>query len=95
MFVSVVIDAGGEDSKRVTANLLQRYGFKAVQGNCYEAYNINEKQLARLKLDIDRATDFYDAIRFYQYPVDDKLVISALSENRWRRMILKERKSAK
>ncbi len=94
MFVSVIIDAGGEDSSRVTSNLLLRYGFKQVQGNCFESYNMNEKQLARLKLDLDRATDFYDAIRFYQYPIDDRLVISSLSENRWRRMILKEKNSA-
>ncbi|MBN2625248.1 MAG: CRISPR-associated protein Cas2 [Spirochaetales bacterium] len=94
MFVSVIIDAGGEDSSRVTASLLHRYGFTQVQGNCFESYNMNEKQLARLKLDLDRATDFYDAIRFYQYPVDDRLVISSLTENRWRRMILKEKNSA-
>lgn len=91
MFVSVVIDSGSEDSQRLLGSLLLRYGFTQVQKNCYESLSVSEKQLARLKLDIDRGSDFYDSIRVYQFPMEDTLVITAQNEKRWRRKIIKER----
>ena len=35
--------------------------------------------------DLDRATDSYDRVRFYQYPFDDTLVITDLETKKWRR----------
>lgn len=69
-------------------SLLFRYGFKQVQNNVFESPRVSEKQLARLKLDLDRATDFYDALRFYQFPLEDTLAVTSLAEKRWRRTIL-------
>ncbi len=91
MFVSIVVDLGNEDSARIVQSLLFRYGFKQIQNHTYESLTINEKNLSRLKLDLDRATDFYDSIRIYQYPVDDTLVITSLAEKRWRRSVLKNK----
>ncbi|MDA3850341.1 MAG: CRISPR-associated protein Cas2 [Spirochaetaceae bacterium] len=90
MFVSVVIDSGNEDSQRLLTNLLQRYGFTQLQKGCFESLKMSDKQLARLKLDMDRASDFYDSIRVYQYPMEGTLVITSLNEKRWRRKIIKE-----
>ena len=91
MFVSIVTDLGNEDSHKVVQNLLFRYGFKQIQKYTFESLSINENNLSRLKLDLDRATDFYDSIRIYQYPIDGKLVITSLTEKRWRRNILKDK----
>jgi len=89
MFVSVVVDLGNEDSEKAVTSLLLRYGFKQFQKNVYESASFDEKKLSRLKLDLDRATDFYDSLRFYQYPLDGRLVITSLNEKRWRKYILK------
>ena len=94
MFVSVVLDLGNEDSQKAVTGLLFRYGFSQLQQNVFECTRLSEKHLARLKLDLDRATDFYDAIRFYQYPVDDTLVITSLTEKRWRRVVVRDRSDA-
>ncbi len=91
MFVSIVVDLGNEDSQKIVQNLLFRYGFKQVQNNTFESLSINDNNLSRLKLDIDRATDFYDSIRIYQYPIEGTLVITSLTEKRWRRNVLKEK----
>lgn len=91
MFVSIVLDLGNEDSEKAVQSLLFRYGFKQVQNNTFESTSIADKYLSRLKLDIDRATDFYDTVRFYQYPVEETLVITSLSEKRWRRLIVREK----
>lgn len=93
MFVSIIVDLGNEDSEKVVQNLLFRYGFKQIQKNTFESLKINENNLSRLKLDLDRSTDFYDSIRLYQYPIEGKLVITSLSEKRWRRNVLKEKNS--
>jgi CRISPR-associated protein Cas2 len=93
MFVSIVVDLGNEDSQKIVQNLLFRYGFKQVQNNTFESLSINDNNLSRLKLDIDRATDFYDSIRIYQYPIEGTLVITSLTEKRWRRNVLKEKNS--
>jgi len=91
MFVSIVLDLGNEDSEKAVQSLLLRYGFKQVQRNTFESTSIVDKYLSRLKLDIDRATDFYDTVRFYQYPVEETLVITTLAEKRWRRLVVKEK----
>ncbi len=95
MFVSVVVELGSEECSTIVQALMLRYGFKQVQHHTYESLTINDKNLSRLKLDLDRAADFYDSIRIYQYPVNNTLVISSLTEKRWRRSVLKEKDSEK
>ena len=90
MFVSVVLDLGNEDSLKVVTGLLFRYGFRQMQKGVFESTSIDDKRLSRLKIDMDRATDFYDSIRFYQYPVDGTVAITSLNEKRWRRVMIRE-----
>lgn len=89
MFVSVVCDLGSEDSRAAVFSLLPQYGFEKVQRACFESGRIGEKQLASLKRDIDKVTDYYDTIRLYQYPVDGILAISVLKQNQWKRIMVK------
>ncbi len=90
MFVSVVLDLGNEDSLKAVTGLLFRYGFRRTQKGVFESTTLDEKRLNRLKVDLDRATDFYDSLRFYQYPVEGTLAITSLTEKRWRRVIIRE-----
>ena len=90
MFVSVVLDLGNEDSIKAVTSLLFRYGFRQMQKNVFESTSTDDKRLSRLKVDLDRATDFYDSIRFYQYPVEGTVAITSLNEKRWRRFTLRE-----
>lgn len=80
MFVSVMIDPGGEESAAHLSELLTFYGFERVQRACWESSTVSEKQLATLKREIDRLTDYYDVIRIYQYPVEGVLAISSLAK---------------
>jgi len=89
MFVSVVCDLGGEDSRAAIYGLLPQYGLEKAQRACFESSRITEKQLAALKRDIDKVTDYYDTIRIYQYPVEGRLAISILKENRWKRVVVR------
>ncbi|GAB1432844.1 hypothetical protein MASR2M29_14690 [Spirochaetota bacterium] len=89
MFVSVLCDLGSDDSRAAVYGLLPQYGFEKLQRACYESSSITEKQLLALKRDIDKVTDYYDSIRMYQYPVEGKLVITSLKENRWRRIVIR------
>lgn len=90
MFVSVVLDLGNEDSLKAVTGLLFRYGFRQMQKGVFESTAMDDKRLSRLKIDMDRATDFYDSIRFYQYPVDGTVAITSLNEKRWRRVTIRE-----
>jgi len=89
MFVSVILDLGNDDSRRSVNEMLLFYGFNQVQKDVYESTKLNEKRLGRLKLDIDRATDYYDVVRIYQYPVNDTLVITQLTQKKWKRKIMR------
>ncbi|MCF7927628.1 MAG: CRISPR-associated protein Cas2 [Spirochaetales bacterium] len=89
MFVSVACDLSGEDTRKEVAHILLQYHFKPVLANVFESARIGEKSLLRLKRDLDKATDFYDIIRFYQYPVENTLVITELKKNKWARTLLK------
>ncbi len=89
MFVSVVCDLGGEDSRAAVYALLPQYGFEKVQRACFESSRASDKQVAALKRDIDKVTDYYDTVRIYQYPVEGRLAISILKENRWKRIIVR------
>ena len=87
MFVSVALDPGSEERARELADLLARYGFEKVQRGLWESALVASASLERLKRDIDRATDAYDRVRIYQYPVDGVLVVSGMREKKWRRLV--------
>lgn len=88
MFVSVVFDIASEDHLIEVQKLLGIYALTKIQENVYETNSIKENTLSRLKRDIDRATDSFDTIRFYQYPVENTLVITSLKRKQWRKTIL-------
>jgi len=46
--------------------------------------------IGQLKRDMDRATDSYDRIRIYQYPMDGFFVVSGMREKKWRRLVAKQ-----
>ena len=89
MFVSVVGEFSVDDHKSAVFHLLKQYGFKMVIKDVFESETINSQDLNRLKRDIDRVTDSYDIIRFYQFPLDDALAITSLKEKKWRRWKIK------
>ena len=89
MFVSVIIDPGGEESAVHLSELLTFHGFERVQRACWESSTVNEKQLIDLKREIDRVTDYYDVIRIYQYPVKGLLAISTLAKKKWRKILIR------
>ncbi len=88
MFVAVACDLGNEDRVGSVENLLLQYGFRKLQQNLYESAVISEKQLVRLKKELDGLTDSYDSLRIYQYPLEDTLVVSSLKEKKWRKLVL-------
>jgi CRISPR-associated protein Cas2 len=88
MFVAVACDLANEDRLGSVGNLLQQYGFRKLQQNLYESATISEQSLSRLKKELDGLTDSYDSLRFYQYPLQETLVVSSLKEKRWRKLVL-------
>jgi len=85
MYVAVCVELAGDDSRQAAQELLTQYGFKRLLAGLYESYTVSDERLARLKRDLDRVTDSYDRVRFYQYPLDDTLVITDLETKKWRR----------
>jgi len=88
MFVSVVCDIGSEDNKEAVYNVLKMYGFKEIISNVFESTKIKEDTLLRLKRDIDKNTDHYDKIRFYQFPFDETFAITFLTHKRWKKYVV-------
>lgn len=89
MFISVVLDPGGEESARQLAELLATYGFEKVQRACWESVTVNDQVLVKLKQEIDQVTDYYDCVRLYQFPVDGVLAITILAKKKWKRIVVK------
>lgn len=89
MFVSVVLDPGGIDSARALVSVLVHSGFKKIQRACWESMSVTENDLSMLKKEIDRVTDYYDAVRIYQFPVNGMFVITELKQKRWKRCQMK------
>ena len=87
MFVSIAVDAGSENRSKELADLLAQYGFQRVQRGLWESVSITTGTLTRLKRDLDKATDGFDKLRFFQYPMEGTLVLSSLREKKWRRMV--------
>jgi CRISPR-associated protein Cas2 len=88
MFVAVACDLGSEDHQSRVHSSLVEYGFKKVHDGLYESFTINDQGLLRLKRELDRLTDSYDGLRFYQYPMENTLVISVLKEKKWRKTVV-------
>ena len=89
MFVSIAMDPGSEERARELADLLGQYGFEKVQRGLWESARITPVTLARIKRDLDKATDGLDRLRLFQFPVDGTLVLSTLRDKKWRRMVAK------
>jgi len=89
MFVSVAIDPGSESRAKELADLLAQYGFDRIQRGLWESVFVSPDTLNRLKKDIDRATDAFDRVRIFQFPVEGTLALTTLRDKKWRRMIAK------
>jgi len=87
MFVSIALDPGSRERARELADLLAQYGFKKIQNLLWESTTVTQDTLNRLKRDLDKATDGFDRLRFFQFPMEGTLVLSSLREKKWRRMV--------
>ena len=87
MFVSIVLDPGAEGLAKELADLLGQYGFEKIQRGLWESAFVSPETLIRIKKDLDRATDAFDRLRIFQYPVDGALVVTTLRDKKWRRMV--------
>ena len=87
MFVSVAVDPGSEGRAKELADLLAQYGLTKIQRGLWESAFLSAEALNRLKRDLDRATDAFDRIRIFQFPVEGTLALSTLKEKKWRRMV--------
>jgi CRISPR-associated protein Cas2 len=89
MFVSIAVDPGSEGRAKELADLLGQYGFDKIQRGLWESAFVSPETLTRLKRDLDRATDAFDRLRIFQFPVDGTLVLTTLRDKKWRRMVAK------
>jgi CRISPR-associated protein Cas2 len=94
MFVSIAVDPGSEGRAKELADLLSQYGLEKVQRGLWESAFISPDTLNRLKRDLDRATDAFDRLRIFQFPVNGTLVLSSLRDKRWRRLVAKGNEKA-
>lgn len=90
VFVAIACELVSEKHKEDVYDLLRQYGFTAVCSNVYESVSIRAEVLSRLKRDLDRRTDYYDKIRMYQYPLEGVLVVTSLTDKKWRKTIMKK-----
>ncbi len=89
MFVAVSCELANKDHRDAVYHLFRQYGFKQIMTDVFESASVSEKILSRLKRDIDRVTDSYDSLRFYQYPLEDTLVITSYKEKKWRKLTIR------
>ena len=90
MFVAIAVDPGTEGRAGELADLLIQYGFVKVQRGLWESTAVTQATLTRLKRDLDKATDGFDRLRFFQFPMDGTLVLSSLRDKKWRRMVARD-----
>jgi CRISPR-associated protein Cas2 len=90
MFVSIALDPGSEERAQELADILAQYGFTRVQRLLWESMTISPDTLNRVKRDMDKATDGFDKLRFFQFPMEGTLVLTSLKEKKWRRMVAKD-----
>lgn len=90
MFVSVILDPESAETATELSQILTQFGFKKAQRACWEHTTLNDAQLAEVKRSIDRVTNYYDAVRIYQFPVDDGMfAVSEMKQKKWRRGLFK------
>ncbi|MDR1446079.1 MAG: CRISPR-associated protein Cas2 [Treponema sp.] len=89
MFVSIAVDPGSEGRAKELADLLSQYGFEKVQRGLWESSIVSPETLDRLKRDLDRATDAFDRLRIFQFPLNGTLALTTLRGKKWRRMVAK------
>jgi CRISPR-associated protein Cas2 len=87
MFVSIAVDPGSEGRAKELADLLVQYGFEKIQRGLWESAFISPETLSRVKRDLDKATDAFDRVRLFQFPVEGTLVLTSLRDKKWRRMV--------
>jgi CRISPR-associated protein Cas2 len=87
MFVSIALDPGSEGRAKELVDLLGQYGFDKIQRGLWESAFVSPETLTRLKKDLDRATDAFDRLRIFQFPVDGTLALTSLRDKKWRRMV--------
>lgn len=90
MYVCVAVDCGSEERARELAELLAQYGFVKAQRGLWESTAVSEGLLTRVKRDMDKATDGFDRLRFFQFPMEGTLVISSLRDKKWRRIVARD-----
>ena len=88
MFVAVACELLNEEHRTDVFGLLKQYGFSRVVNDVFESVSFRPELLPRLKRDIDRRTDYYDKVRMYQYPLEGVLVVTSLSDKKWRKTIM-------
>ncbi len=89
MFVAIACEFVNEEHRSDVNSLLKQYGFSRAAGDVFESASFRTELLPRLKRDIDRRTDSYDKVRMYQYPLEGALVVTSLSEKKWRKTIMR------
>lgn len=89
MFVAIACELASDKHRQEVYALLTQYGFKNVHNDLFESVSIRPELLPRLKRDIDRRTDYYDKLKLYQYPLDGQFVVTALTDKKWRKVVMK------
>ena len=95
MFVSIAVDSGSEARSKELADLLAQYGFQRVQRGLWESTSVTVDTLTRIKRDLDKATDGFDKLRFFQFPMEGTLVLSSLKDKKWRRTVARDLEAEK
>ena len=90
MFVSVAIDPSSESRSKELSDLLGQYGFTRIQRHLWESTKVTQDTLNRLKRDLDKATDGFDKLRLFQFPLEGTLVLTSLKDKKWRRMVARD-----
>ena len=90
MYVAIAVDSGSAERAGELADLLAQYGFKMVQRGLWESTTVSTETLNRVKRDLDKATDAFDKLRLFQFPLEGSLVLSSLREKKWRRMVARD-----
>ena len=73
---------------------MAQYGFHRIQRGLWESAAVSSLTLARLKRDLDKATDGFDKLRFFQFPMEGTLVLSSLRDKKWRRSVARNMDAA-
>ena len=89
MFVAVACELANDDHGAAVYALLGQYGFQRIHRDLFESTTIRPTALSRLKREIDRNTDFYDRVRIYQFPLEGTLVLTSLTDKKWRRTVVR------